>query len=641
MASPAPDNGPPRSLRRLPGSLIGGLASLRLAVTLLVVLAAVLAWATIIESAHDREYAQWYVYRSSWFVGLLAVLAANILAATLIRFPWKWSQAGFVIAHAGLLVLLVGSIQTLRGGIEGRLLVAEGERANDIVLNQRSKITAHWQKLGGDYIVGFGFDGGPTDWSEDDTLDFGVADGIGIKVLKYYPHARRQTQWAASDAKTDWGALRLEVLAPEGAPVGDEWLGGNAFGSEMIVGPSRFVLLPVAADTMLEDFLKPPVRDELPEQGLLAAHYDGQSKHIPVGENIGKRVELGDLEVEIAEYHPNARPAGGGRFDSAGDQPKNPLVEIRVHTADDKEPIRQIAFAKLPLLNLDGVHGWRCPVKFWYHHPAVTPAPGAEFLQAPDRKLYCRAVVEGAYQDPREVKQGDEIELGAGFKLVLQEYLPRARQEVSFVPVAKSAGGDQLEAAAQVEVLAGDVTQRVWLKRNDDRHGFARLPTPDGSLLLTFGYESLPLGFSLELVDFQREQNPGGMGDASFASVVRLIDEASGIDEERTIAMNQPLTHGKFTFYQSSFMEQPGQGDLSVLSVAYDPGRGLKYAGSLMICAGTFLMFYVRSLVSGKRRRRTSAEKATQLKESSPVALPPPSVPNSSDSCVARQSKLA
>ena len=37
-----------------------------------------------------------------------------------------------------------------------------------------------------------------------------------------------------------------------------------------------------------------------------------------------------------------------------------------------------------------------------------------------------------------------------------------------------------------------------------------------------------------------------------------------------------------------------------MLTVAYDPGRGLKYAGSLMICAGIFVMFYLRATMSWK-----------------------------------------
>jgi len=118
------------------------LASLELAVILIVFLAAVLAWATCLEAAKGRECAQWYVYGSQWFTALLMILGVNILAATLVRFPWNRNQSGFVVTHLGLLVLLVGSIQTSLFGIEGQISLAEGERTDRIRVTDRSVITA-------------------------------------------------------------------------------------------------------------------------------------------------------------------------------------------------------------------------------------------------------------------------------------------------------------------------------------------------------------------------------------------------------------------------------------------------------------------------------------------------------------------
>ncbi len=112
------------------------LASLVLAVTLIVLLAGVLAWATILEARHGRELAQWYVYGSPWFLGLLAALGINILAATTVRFPWKRSQTGFVVTHAGLLVLLVGSVQTFLFGIDGQISLQEGQHADQILMTE-------------------------------------------------------------------------------------------------------------------------------------------------------------------------------------------------------------------------------------------------------------------------------------------------------------------------------------------------------------------------------------------------------------------------------------------------------------------------------------------------------------------------
>ena len=112
---------------------------------LLIVLAAVLVWATLLEAARGREYSQWYVYDSRWFLMLLGLLGVNIFAATLARLPWKrrsWKreQIGSLITHVGLLVLLAGAVQTYVGGVQGELVLAEGKDANEFVVTSHSVI---------------------------------------------------------------------------------------------------------------------------------------------------------------------------------------------------------------------------------------------------------------------------------------------------------------------------------------------------------------------------------------------------------------------------------------------------------------------------------------------------------------------
>jgi hypothetical protein len=95
------------------GALDGLLASLKLTIVLLALSGTALVCAILVESAKGRECAQWYVYHREWFVGLLGVLAANIAAATVVRFSWRWNRLAQAIASVGLLVLLAGFIQTL------------------------------------------------------------------------------------------------------------------------------------------------------------------------------------------------------------------------------------------------------------------------------------------------------------------------------------------------------------------------------------------------------------------------------------------------------------------------------------------------------------------------------------------------
>ena len=275
---------------------------------------------------------------------------------------------------------------------------------------------------------------------------------------------------------------------------------------------------------------------------------------------------------------------------------KNPLLELKVYLPGKGEPTRQVAFAKLPLLNLDGVHGHELPVKFWYHHGGLTPIPGARFLQTPAGKLYCRAVVGGVYEAAREVGEGERIPLGAEFSVSILRHLPRAREESTCRPLEVASGAAaNAEAAALVEVTLGDERHAVWLKRNDEQDGVQWIDTSQGLFTLSFGYHQVPLGFRLQLDGFERRSNPGSVGDAAFASNVRVADAKGVLGPPQEISMNRPLTQGKYTLYQSSFQEIPGHREVSIFTAAYDPGRGLKYLGSLMVCGGVFLMFTMRS----------------------------------------------
>ena len=109
------------------------LASLKLAVVSILVLAATLAYATFFESWYGAGAAQQYIYRSPGFAVLLAFLGINILSAALIRYPWKRRQTGFVITHAGLLTLLLGSYVSVRTADEGQVGMIEGDVKSELV----------------------------------------------------------------------------------------------------------------------------------------------------------------------------------------------------------------------------------------------------------------------------------------------------------------------------------------------------------------------------------------------------------------------------------------------------------------------------------------------------------------------------
>ncbi len=108
---------------------VRALASLRLTVVLLLVIAVVLSCGTILESLHGTEAAR-AVYGAAWFYALQAAFALNVIAALWERWPRNRWRIGFVITHASMLLILGGALLTATRSVEGRLPLWEGETSD-------------------------------------------------------------------------------------------------------------------------------------------------------------------------------------------------------------------------------------------------------------------------------------------------------------------------------------------------------------------------------------------------------------------------------------------------------------------------------------------------------------------------------
>jgi hypothetical protein len=578
--------------------LTHALASIKLAVCLIVVLAVVIAFATILETKYGRPYSQWFVYHSSWFIGLLGLLGSSVFSAAYVRFPWKRHQTGFVITHAGLLVLLSGSIITYWRGMEGQIVLAEGSSTDQLTRNEHSQITAHWANRPHERPYIFTFDSGPVDWRPGMTLDIGNVDGLSARVLRYYRRSQPVENWVADRRRRGGPMIRFQLEGPQGGGRVEHFLADQDYGAEVFVGPIAVRLQKAASEAMVADFLQPS-DSQLGEKGVLTVYYNNEVQRVSVDQNVGQAVAIGNTgaKVELVQYLTNAKLDAAGQFQPLGEDLRNPLVELKVNLPGEEEPYRQVAFAKSPLLNFDGVYERDCPVKFVYQHPKINTTTAVEFLQAGDGKLFGRTIEGGKTNSQGELSVGDRLQLGGAFTFSIAEYLPHARRDISFRPMESNAAEDERHesAAAEVEIAIAGATRKLWLQRDHPEFQSGILDLPEGPLRVRFTTAQIPLGFSLELVEFKREMNPGKSGNAAYSSVVRVKDTERQLDYERLISMNQPLSHRGLRFYQSSFREAGHGKDASIFSVAYDPGRPLKYLGSLMVCLGIATMFYMRA----------------------------------------------
>ena len=195
---------------------------------------------------------------------------------------------------------------------------------------------------------------------------------------------------------------------------------------------------------------------------------------------------------------------------------------------------------------------------------------------------------KGGLSSEGVVKQGELIELGwMGLQLRALRILPKARKTLKFT---------------QQKYPSKRTTSALKFQFGEDEHWMSlnsvmRLFDKNQMYMISWGNRRIDLGFEMILKNFEVGRYEGTMKAASYQSLVEVPGEG-----ETLISMNEPLKYRGFTFYQASFeQDEAGTPTASILSVNYDPGRGLKYLGSLLIVLGSIMLFYFKK-VKGRKK---------------------------------------
>jgi len=366
------------------------LASLKLAVFSLSALAASLAFATWFESGHGTTAAQDYVYKSTAFAVLLAFLAINILCAALIRYPWKKRQTGFVITHAGLLILIFGSYWSFRTADEGTVGMLEGEtrselvRRNDPVIRVR-ELDPHTQEPGRSYELHF--KPGPFPWGDGQAhlrglFDLGLnwlsggrlpvpsrggellsqpGDPFTLVVRKHIPASAPAVLHQADPGGDPMARIQLQFKAP-GMPQARE-----AFASEdkqwfkldrrfyrvaRGVDPALVAFSYADRPELVEDFLEPPANAG--PRGLARFRYREKSGRIrvfdlPMEGQEGKTVSLPDSDLTVKVEKLADFPTSEGGLSRVLGEAAIPVGMFQVRKGTNPQ-VEHFAMASLPMV---------------------------------------------------------------------------------------------------------------------------------------------------------------------------------------------------------------------------------------------------------------------------------------------------
>ncbi|MEM9469394.1 MAG: cytochrome c biogenesis protein ResB [Pseudomonadota bacterium] len=118
------------------------------------------------------------------------------------------------------------------------------------------------------------------------------------------------------------------------------------------------------------------------------------------------------------------------------------------------------------------------------------------------------------------------------------------------------------------------------------------IPHQEDTYTIKLNRVQVPLDFSLYLEDFRKIRYPGTNEAKGYESDIIIYDD--GVEWPVTIRMNEPARYKGYTFFQSSFVEQPGK-DVTVLNVVHNIGHIFPYISCSIIFLGLFIQAGIRA----------------------------------------------
>ncbi len=296
----------------------------------LALLAAGLLVGMVVEVFYGHHLARELVYQTWWLTLLLSLLAIRVLAAVAVRLPPRRKQAGFLIAAAGVLLFLGGTLLDRFLGAEGRLVLADSadpeirqsyhlsQQAEAVSLTDRHQlelfrvpaeptpddpaVEVMSQALENDAEVSAEnrpvLDGfhwtvpltpGSLAWHDDEdqrtelprplrwlqalaspgpnpTRDLG--EGASLKIDNFYPHTEQWPYRKAKDDEVSFAALRLRLTTDSTSRPRELWLTSQP-GRPGDPGPLALELMELDEPALLPEFTHPPDPATLGKQGQL------------------------------------------------------------------------------------------------------------------------------------------------------------------------------------------------------------------------------------------------------------------------------------------------------------------------------------------------------------------------------------
>jgi len=478
-------------------------------------------------------------------------------------------------------------------------------------------------------------------------------EGVKVEVVDYLARSERaQVPRLSLRFKNPMVAA---MGGPEQPPIELTYDHSRGFVEEQFGFMGKLVFWRVPQN-LFETFTKTIPTRQVEGDGMVVLWWNGEALDVSVGRLQAEKqpVELAEgLTVELVSYarnvdlerfmHPDPKERKLADAPLREGEQAKPAVELKIKVtpaAEEGKPagepreVQVYRFASLPFAKYDKDLPQGLGVE--YYHPDLLGS--VEIVESPERKLAYRVWQKKQQRivSSGEIREGETVNTWATggddqvWKMTLVNYLPedddvqrlnnRAKTPYKIIPLPFDKDDPANKVTRTVKIRTtwkegnDTKTREQWLRQNlpepwDDPRvsQIESIDLPgDKKLLLSYRPLETPLGFTVRLDDFELVKDAGAAMASNYTSHISLFTDKENpqpTDEgaKFLITMNAPLDYpdpkGRtLRLFQENYVgPQDGMPAASTLRVNYDPGRWIKYLGSLLISAGIFMMFYMKA----------------------------------------------
>ncbi len=618
---PEPSKGIMKTLDRLAfalGNLWFGIAQIFLMICFLI-------RATIYETefasqGNDAAYASYY---NSPIFGLIFLLFfMTIYAATMRKYPFRWSQSGWLVTHLGLLTMMVGCMIMYWGGFNGFVMVLEGHTTSSAYNEKVNDLDIEIPSLGYHELHRVSVDYDPEQENVAQEIPIkiehnGSSYDLNIKIDRFLSRAENFTELVPlekNQISPSRGQAGVRFKLSQGEKSREDILLENTRNGSMPLGMYQFQVRTYPRQHILDSFGHRYAADDL-KRGRLLVRKDGKV--------------IGETPVILA----SAETAGSaGRMIKGGTiklPNGGPTITVERYYATLGYDNSQMAMDSDPrtavnpavLVSIDGAKG-REEVHVPTAIPTVTPQPNAyglevEYICTAELALKPGSAIfglgpnekwsltltgnEGTQQFPLEIGQSYHL---LGIDVTPLQVLARATSGKS---CRKSDSSNPFAALHATVTLDGE-SRKMWLAKSER----ARTRLANHEIGIQYLPRKVPLGFEISCLDFRHENYPNDSRKAkTYESNMVLRDPRNGVEETVLVDMNHPLSYAGYQFFNGSPVTNEASHVRGIqLTVGRNPGYGTIIFAGILLFIGFIMVFFFKKRIRDwdiNRRKKQSA----------------------------------